>query len=102
MKVNDKYFYMAAIPVNSECEYFETETINQGNFIRFEHKGHMGLMKTTLNKIYRDIIPISGLQFDENRKIMHYEQYDFRFNWNNPDSVIDIYVPFNNNQNLSM
>jgi hypothetical protein len=53
----------------------------------------MGLIKSTVNNIYKKVIPISDFNIDENRTSIHHEQYDRRFLWNKPGSLISIYVP---------
>jgi len=72
-------------------------SISGGSYCRFSHEGNMRLIKSTFLQIYKQILPASGLTLNGNRELIHYEQYDYRFNWNSPDSVIDIYVPFDNN-----
>jgi len=93
-KVDRKYFYITAIPFANVIYDLDKINISGGNYCRFSHKGNMVQLKSTILQIYKQILPASGLNLNENRELIHYEQYDKRFNWNNPDSVIDIYVPF--------
>ena len=52
-------------------------------------------LKQTLNHIYKTIIPDLNLNIEdhENTGFLHFEKYDYRFQWNNPKSVIEIYLP---------
>lgn len=38
---------------------------------------------------------ISNLKIEDHTKtgFIHFEKYDCRFKWNNPNSIIDIYLP---------
>lgn len=92
-RINDQVFYLTAIPKISNVVGFSEEELRGGNYICFEHRGPMGLLKTTVNDIYRKLIPESKFDVDECRAIIHYEQYDHRFLWNKPSSLISIYVP---------
>lgn len=76
---------------------FTKISISGGSYCRFSHTGSMGLIKSTFLKIYKKILPASEIALNENRELIHFELYDHRFNWNSPDSVIDIYVPLDNN-----
>ncbi|MDH3325418.1 MAG: GyrI-like domain-containing protein [Gammaproteobacteria bacterium] len=96
-KLNGKYFYMTAIPSNADISGFETEEIESGRYLLFSHVGKLNLITTTINDIYRVTIPKSGYSLNESRTIIHYEQYDCRFNWGKADSVIDIIVPISEN-----
>jgi len=92
-KKNGKYSYMTAIPSNSDISGFDVEEIKPGRNMLFSHEGKMGLITATINDIYRVTIPNSGCTLDEGRTLIHYEQYDSRFNWGKPGSMIDIIVP---------
>ena len=89
----DCYFYMPAVLLKIPNPNFEPITISGGEYAKFLHKGDMKLLKTTIYNIYKKIIPNSDLQIDNERILLHYEHYDFRFKWNKNDSLIDIYVP---------
>ena len=95
-KVEDKYFYMAAIESNVTIASLEIDTINTGEFIRFQHVGSLERIKLTISDIYRNVIPVQGIKINSNRALVHYERYDYRFNWNDQNSIIDIYVPVDN------
>lgn len=92
-KIGGEYFYLTAIPSAMEVAGFSDEELKGGDYICFEHRGNMGLLKTTVNDIYKKIIPQSDFEVDEFRATIHYEQYDHRFLWNKPSSLISIYVP---------
>ncbi len=93
-KIEGKYFYITAIPFKDAVNDFAKISIHGGCYCRFTHRGNMGQIKKTVLKIYKQILPASELTLNKNRKLIHYEQYGHKFNWNSSDSVIDIYVPF--------
>jgi predicted transcriptional regulator YdeE len=98
-KIGNNYYYMVAIPYDMEIDGFDTETINTGDYVCFQHVGSLERIKSTINQIYKKIIPSSSFSLNEQRKLIHYERYDYRFNWNKPDSVLDIYVPIEEKHN---
>jgi predicted transcriptional regulator YdeE len=95
-KVDDQYFYLTAIPKLIEVAGFSGEELKVGEYMCFEHRGHVGLLKSTVNNIYKKVIPESDFHIDENRTSIHHEQYDRRFLWNKPSSLICIYLPVKN------
>ena len=88
-----KFRYMTAIPFVNKSTGFENIEIPKGQFLCFQHKGSMNEIKNSVYKIYKQIIPENKLKIENNRNIMHYEFYDHRFNWNNKNSIIDIFLP---------
>ncbi|MFT6296337.1 MAG: hypothetical protein ACJATW_002632 [Glaciecola sp.] len=56
----------------------------------------MRLLKSTVNNIYKKVIPESDFNIDENRTVIHYEEHDHRFLWNKPSSLVSTYVPVKN------
>jgi hypothetical protein len=56
----------------------------------------MRLLKSTVNNIYKKVNPESDFNIDENRTAIHYEEYDHRFLWNKPSSLVSTYVPVKN------
>ena len=96
-KVEGKYLYITAIPFNGAVNDFAKINIHGGSYCRFTHRGNMGLIKSTILQIYKQILPASELTLNKDRELIHYEQYDHKFNWNSSDSAIDIYVPFDRN-----
>lgn len=95
-KTGDQYFYLTAIPKKVDVHGFFEEKLKGGEYLCFEHRGDMGLLKATVNDIYKKTIPESEFELDESRTTIHYEQYDHRFSWNKPSSLISIYVPVKN------
>ncbi len=94
-KTNKQYFYMPAISVFDDPDFMK-QNIVAGEYLRFEHRGSMYRLKDTYSEIYRKVIPTSGYLLDLQRQFLHFEKYDRRFNWNNPDSLIEIYIPIVN------
>jgi predicted transcriptional regulator YdeE len=92
-KIGDQYSYLTAIPKITNVAGFTEEELKGGEYICFEHKGNMGLLKSTIHSIYKNFIPDSKIELDKSRAVIHYEHYDHRFLWNKPNSIIDIYVP---------
>lgn len=96
-KTDETYFYLTAIPQNKMIfpEYFVKKEIPKGEYEVFTHKGKMENVKLTINDIYKNIIPNSNLTIEHYSKsgFIHFEKYDYRFNWDNPTSEIDIYLP---------
>jgi len=92
-KIDGKYFYMSAIPCNECYQDFKNIDISEGLFARFQHNGSMEKIKTTVYDIYKRIIPEKQLHVDSERSILHFELYDYRFQWNKDNSIIDIYLP---------
>lgn len=46
----------------------------------------------TYGKIYQEIIP-STSYIPIKDIILHFEKYDYRFQWNSDNSVIEIWIP---------
>jgi len=92
-KINNEYFYLIAIPYQMDIVGFKKEEIIGGDFICFEHKGALNLIKFTILNIYKSFIPNSNFKIDKNRRLIHFEQYDYRFKWNKSNSIIEIYLP---------
>lgn len=92
-KINNQYTYLTAIPKKADVVGFAEDELRGGEYICFEHKGNMGLLKSTIHEIYKKFIPESDFELDQSRATIHFEQYDHRFLWNKPNSIIDIYVP---------
>lgn len=97
MKINGQYTYRCAYKTDHANPAFNTTTIQAGQFAKFSHVGPISQISTTINQIYKSAIPTHSLDIDINRTLLHFEQYDARFNWNNPTSVVDIYLPLKSN-----
>ena len=93
MKIKNQITYLTAVPKITDVVGFVEKELESGEYICFEHMGNMGLLKSTIHGIYKKIIPESNFELDESRTTIHFEQYDHRFLWNTPTSIIDIYVP---------
>jgi predicted transcriptional regulator YdeE len=78
-QIDDQYFYSTAILKLIEVAGFSEEELKIGEYMCFDHRGHMGLLKSTLNNIYKKVIPESDFNIDESRTTIHYEQYGRRF-----------------------
>ena len=101
-KIGEKYFYLTAIPTNNILlpDHFTRLEIPKGEYEIFTHKGKMENIKQTIFEIYKVILPKSNLKIEDHTKtgFIHFEKYDYRFQWNKPTSVIDIYLPLNTNK----
>ena len=95
-KSNGQYYYRCAFPTTAHIRQFEFMQLPAGNYVKFNHEGPMNKIRETINKIYKEVIPNSDLNIDPNRSLIHFEHYDSKFNWNRPDSTIEIYVPLTN------
>jgi len=100
-KMDETYFYLTSIPAFGSVfpEHFIQKTIPKGHYEVFTHQGDMSTIKTTIHDIYKTILPNSNFQIEPSSKagFIHFEKYDFRFQWNKPTSIIDIYLPLNTN-----
>ncbi len=88
-----RLFYMPAVFYSVDDVIFQTKTLPAGKFARFSHIGKVNHLSDTINRIYREEIPISPIEISKERSFIHFEYYDKRFHWSRPDSVIDIYIP---------
>jgi AraC family transcriptional regulator len=93
-KFGDIYKYFCGIPVenNYANTFFEEKIITNGNYAVFQHRGAMNYLNETINKIYKQIIPNDNLKLNQT-EIFHFELYNYKFKWNNNESIIEIYVP---------
>jgi predicted transcriptional regulator YdeE len=97
---NGHIFYMASIEIASKASIPQnmiTTKIKQGSYLRFVHIGNMYDIKKTVYNIYKKIIPTYKFEIGSNEKegLVHFERYDYRFKWNNPESLLEIYLPVN-------
>ena len=99
-KIEDNYFYLAAILSQNQTfpDKFICFEIPKGEYKVFTHKGKMEDIKQTLFEIYKVILPKSNLNIENDKQtgFIHFEKYDYRFQWNKPNSEIDIYLPLKN------
>jgi predicted transcriptional regulator YdeE len=100
-KAGEHYRYLAAIPIKNFLapDHFMKLDIPAGDYEVFTHRGAMENLKNTVYEIYKTILPKSNLNVEDHTRVgfIHFEQYDSRFKWNNPDSEIDIYLPVKTN-----
>jgi len=96
IKINNQYYYQCAFPSKNHIPQFKHSNIPAENFAKFNHAGPLYSLSKTINQIYKQIIPRSPLDIDLNRSLIHYERYDSKFNWNNQNSIIEIFVPLKN------
>lgn len=96
-KIAEKYFYLASVPKSKQVfpPHFIYKEILKGKYEIFTHRGNMQNIKHTIYEIYKNILPKSNLKIETHAKagLIHFEKYDKRFNWNSPDSIIEIYLP---------
>ncbi|TRX38887.1 GyrI-like domain-containing protein [Flavobacterium sp. ZT3R18] len=100
-KTDEKYYYLTAIPAINQVfpSHFTGLEMPKGDYEIFTHKGKMENIKQTLFEIYKVILPKSNLKIEDNTKtgFIHFEKYDYRFQWNKATSIIDIYLPLKTN-----
>jgi predicted transcriptional regulator YdeE len=96
-KIGERYFYLAAIPWKGQNlpDNFIKKEIPKGEYAVFFHKGAMENIKNTIHSIYKEILPTSNLSLKQTPQtgFMHFEKYDYRFQWNKSDSIVAIWVP---------
>jgi predicted transcriptional regulator YdeE len=101
-KTDKKYFYLTAIPVTNFTipDNFTYLEIPKGEYKIFTHQGKMENIKKTLFEIYKIVLPKSNLKTEDQTEtgFIHFEKYDYRFKWNDPNSMIDIYLPIKTNK----
>ena len=95
---NQEYFYLAAIPYLDDMQAPSNmiqKDIPRGRYACFTHTGNISGLKTTVDNIYKKILPQRNLTPEPHLKVglIQFEKYDNRFHWNRPDSIIEIYVP---------
>ncbi len=94
-KVEEKYFYMSAIPFVENADMLIPFEIPKSDYYKFTHQGNLALLKQTFWSIYKEKIPALKLIQNSNFRngFIHFEKYDYRFKWNDSNSIIDIYLP---------
>lgn len=90
---NGKLYYVCSIPKkNIIPDGFNMKEIPSYKYLVVEHIGAMGKIYETYGKIYQEIIPsIPYIPIKD--IILHFEKYDYRFQWNRDDSIIEIWIP---------
>jgi AraC family transcriptional regulator len=77
-------------PGDKMPEGMETVEVVEGNYAAFTHEGSLQNLRQTMQTIYQDSLPQSGLTM---RDAPHLELYDDRFDPSSPASQFDILVP---------
>ena len=98
LKEGDEYFYFTGIPLKleySRTDEFEFFTIKSGDYMQSEHQGKLELLPNTVNQIFRVILPSHRIN-PHNNGLIFIEKYGKRFHWNRNDSIIDIFIKFQN------
>ena len=95
---NHEYCYLAAIPYLNDMQAPSNmirHDIPPGRYACITHTGKINGLKTTVDSIYKKILPQRNLKPEPHVKadLIQFEKYDNRFHWNRPDSIIEIYVP---------
>ncbi|AKA68757.1 GyrI-like domain-containing protein [Clostridium scatologenes] len=92
-KRNGTLFYYCAVPKNITVpQNFILREVETQKYLVFEHIGSMDKIYKTYAKIYKEILPNSEYILVQNN-FLHFERYDYRFHWNNQNSVIEIWIP---------
>jgi len=102
-KKDGDIFYVASIEKTDKMilpSDMINKEIKQGQYVCFTHIGAMDAIKTTLFDIFKKIVPKLKLEIKPNEKsgLICFERYDYRFNWNNPNSLLEIYLPLETKQ----
>lgn len=87
------FFYIAGMGVTSLDRVPEGMvglTVPGGTFAVFTHKGPITSFSNTVQAIWKEWLPASGLK---PTGAPDYELYDKRFRMESPDSEVDVYVP---------
>lgn len=71
---------------------FSIKKIPRQTYLVCKHTGNIATIKDTVNQIYKEFLPQHKFVLQQDR-FFHFERYDKRFNKDEQDSVIDIYVP---------
>lgn len=98
-KENNEYFYLAAIPQSNNIipEEFIIKEIPIGNYLTFNHIGKLSDLINSFHQLYKVIIPENNIKIANHEYVgfLHFEKYDHRFNWNKPESIIEIHFAIN-------
>ena len=88
-----KLYYFCAIPQTSHIPIgFVSKHIRSHKYMVVEHTGPMNQIYLTYGQIYEDILPQSQYVPIKN-EFIHFEKYDYRFHWNRDSSIIEIWIP---------
>lgn len=92
-KREEKLFYYCAIPKKAVIpEGFISREISAYRYLVVEHIGSMDNIYSTYGEIYMNILPNEKYVAIKD-DFLHFEKYDYRFQWNKANSVIEIWIP---------
>jgi len=66
--------------------------IKPHKYLVVDHAGSMDKIYDTYRRIYQDILLNSNYVLMQS-DFLHFEKYDYRFHWNNENSIIEIWIP---------
>ncbi len=75
----------ADIPSGMTCRF-----IPEADYAVFEHHGALDTLQKTYDRIFREWLPTSGYDYADQDD---FEVYDQRFNYGEPDSIMEIWIP---------
>ena len=91
-RLDDRIYYFIAIPYNEYVpSNFIVCEIIKSHYLTYEHKGNIDLLSNSINYVFKEIIPKNNII--RKNSFAYFEKYDYRFKWNNENSIIDINVP---------
>ena len=94
-KRNEKLFYYCAIPRKVVIpDGFTARDIQPHRYMVVEHVGAMDKIYDTYWKIYQELLPSTEFR-PISDDFIHFERYDYRFHWNQENSIIEIWIPIN-------
>lgn len=73
-------------------EQFRLYRIPRGEYLCFEHHGDMALLPDTIRKIFEEELPKRSITCRKGT-LVYFEKYTERFHFHQDSSVIEIYVP---------
>lgn len=92
-KKDGKFYYFCSIPEQLKIpKVFSVKEVPRQTYLVCKHIGHMDTIKDTVNQIYKEFLPQHTF-VPKQDLFFHFERYDKRFNKSTTDSIIDIYVP---------
>lgn len=93
MNENTPFTYLAGVeyPKDTQCpKDLQLRDVPAADYAVFEHHGALDTLNQTYIAIYNEWLPKSGYK---RKNTDDFELYDQRFNYGEPDSVMEIWVP---------
>lgn len=92
-RAGEQLLYICAIPKREvvPADFFCME-IPEKLYMIVAHHGPMYQIYDTYDRIYKELLPQSGYRLDH-QDFLHFERYDARFAWNKEDSILEIWIP---------